>query len=155
MNIGKADIRGADLSLMMRWKLIQKLTMATRLAYSYQSAKDVTDPQNPSYKNQLPYSPEHTGSLSAIFQYEPMSLSAQSVFSSLRYRPGDPIPENRLQAWSTLDIRLGWTKVTAAERKHEIFIELNNALNRQYEIIRFYPMPRVQYRVGYSFNIHS
>lgn len=155
MNIGKADIRGADLSLMMRWKLIQKLTMATRLAYSYQSAKDVTDPQNPSYKNQLPYSPEHTGSLSAIFQYGPMSLSAQSVFSSLRYRPGDPIPENRLQAWSTLDIRLGWTKVTAAERKHEIFIELNNALNRQYEIIRFYPMPRVQYRVGYSFNIHS
>lgn len=155
MNIGKADIRGIDLSILARWRKFAGIGISTRMAYGYQQTKDITDPNGLSYKNPLPYAPEHSGSASVVADWKAFYLSYHIVFSSYRYRPGDPVPDNLVQGWATNDIKAGWSKKDRKGRQHECFFELNNLFNTQYEIIRYYPMPGFQFRAGYIFSMHK
>lgn len=148
MNFGRVDIKGIDVSLQLEKKIGQESQLSARLAYTFQQALDKTDKQSSLYNTQLPYTPEHSGSIILNAVLRQWSLSYNVVLSGYRYRMGEPIPENLLKEWGTHDISVSYTIAPQQAISYKLLLELNNIFNKQYEIIRYYPMPGFHYRVG-------
>ena len=148
LNIGKVEIKGIDVNVLTRWKQWNAISFTTRVSYTYQDAKDVSNPSSPLYKKQIPYTPEHSGAVGINIGYKNFDFSYNVLLSSYRYRLGDQIPENLVKEWATQDITLGYILKSKAKNNYRITAELNNIINRQYEVIKQYPMPRFNYRIG-------
>ena len=153
LNIGRSDAKGIDAAAHIDLKQWRKTMIALRLSYSYQDARDMSDPSLASYKQQIPYTPVHSGSASLSVLIKEFSIAYNILASSYRYKLGDPIPQNVVQGFTTHDISVGYD-VLVKSRRYKFLAEANNIFNTQYEIIRYYPMPRFNYRVGLivSFN---
>jgi vitamin B12 transporter len=147
-NIGTVKIKGLDATLHLHFKEIGGLQLASNISYTFQQALDLSDASLTSYKTQLPYTPMHTSSVNVSAQYKNAALSYNLLASSYRYRQGDAIAENLLQGWSSHDVSLAYT----LKENYKIVAEANNFLNTQYEIIRYYPMPRFNYRISLIVN---
>ncbi len=147
-NIGTVKIKGLDATLHLIFNEWHGIKLLSNISYTFQQALDVSDGASSLYKTQLPYTPLHTGSVSVSAQYKKATVSYNLLASSYRYRQGDAIPENLLQGWSSHDVSLAY----ALKENYKIVAEANNIFNTQYEIIRFYPMPRFNYRI--SFIVH-
>jgi vitamin B12 transporter len=147
-NIGSVKIKGLDATLHLLFNDWRGIKLSSNISYTFQQALDISDATSSLYKTQLPYTPMHTGSVSMSAQYKKAVLSYNLLASSYRYRQGDAIAENILQGWSSHDISLAYT----LKENYKIIAEANNIFNNQYEIIRYYPMPRFNYRI--SFIVH-
>jgi vitamin B12 transporter len=147
-NIGRVKIKGVDATLHLIFKERRNLKLSSNISYTFQQALDVSDATLTSYKTQLPYTPMHTGSVSMSAQYKKTVFSYNLLASSYRYRQGDAIAENLLQGWSSHDVSLAYTLT----ENYKIIAEANNLFNTQYEIIRYYPMPRFNYRISFIAN---
>ncbi len=153
LNIGLTEIKGADIVLNGQLQPLGPVSIGARLSYTFQQALDMSDPASTLYKSQLPYTPIHSGSAGLRINYGQADLSLNFLFSGYRYRLGDPVPDNFIEGWGTQDLSLGYTLLTRREARYRLLLELNNLLNRQYEIIKYYPMPRFSYRVGITAHI--
>lgn len=148
LNIGKVNIRGMDAGLHFVFRQWAKVEIATNIAYTFQKAQDVSQPGTPQYKTQLPYTPEHSGSINLNANYRKLTFSYNLLLSSYRYRPGDQTSENKVKGWSTHDISMSYAFASKNYWDYKLLTEVNNTYNHQYEIIRYYPMPRFNYRIG-------
>ena len=148
LNIGKVEVKGADIGAHFNWKKWEQFEISTHLSYCYQHATDNSDPASALYKNQLPYTPQHSGSISLHIQRNNIGLNYNAILSSFRYRPGEQIPENLVKEWATQDLSASYEINTRNKMKVRLLAEANNVMNNQYEIIKYYPMPRFNYRIG-------
>ncbi len=148
-NIGIVKILGFDATASIALYDYKKIKITSSIAYTYQQAKDVTDKITTAYNTQLPYTPMHTGSVNISVDYKNVFLNYNFLGSSLRYKQGDAIPENALNPWSSHDISFGYT----ANEKYKIVLDANNIFNKQYEIIKFYPMPKFNYSLSLTINL--
>ena len=147
-NIGKVNIKGTDVAAHFRLMPMGIFRITSDLSYSFQQALDISDKNSTLYKTQLPYTPKHSGSADISINYKSFGLSWNLLFSSYRYRSGDPIPENLVQGFSTDDLSFNWSFSKSENADYKLTAEANNIFNTQYEIIRYYPMPRFNYRIG-------
>ncbi len=147
-NIGTVKIKGLDATLHLLFKEWNIVKLSSNISYTFQQALDVSDANSTLYKTKLPFTPMHTGSVSMSAQYKKAVFSYNLLVSSYRYRQGDAIPENLLQGWSSHDVSLAYT----LKENYKIIAEANNIFNTQYEIIRYYPMPRFHYRISFIAN---
>ncbi|MFN0083475.1 MAG: TonB-dependent receptor plug domain-containing protein [Ferruginibacter sp.] len=154
-NIGKTAIKGLDVAIHLQLKEWRKLVVRTDIAYTFQQAQDVTNRTSALYKSQIPYTPKHSGSSTLGIQYKNASLNYNVLFSSYRYRPGDPIFENLLQPWSSSDLSFSYSFRENYSANYKIIFEMNNIFNEQYEIIRYYPMPLNNYRLTIQFSLKN
>ena len=148
MNIGKVDIKGLDVAAHINLKEWKKLDISTGFSYSFQDAEDLSDPTAATYKSQLPYTPKHSGSVNISIGFKKISFNYNVLASSYRYRPGDPIPENIVQGWGTHDVSVSYQFNSKKYWEYKFIAEANNIFNKQYDIIKFYPMPGFNYRLG-------
>ena len=146
-NIGKARINGADAALHFTLPAYNNINLSSNLSYSFQQAFDLTDINSDLYKTQLPYTPKHSGSININTAYKKAVLSYNILMSAERYRAGNATPENIVQGWSSNDISLSYL-ITDKSAQYKIVTEANNIFNKQYEVIRYYPMPRFNYRLS-------
>ncbi|RYY45824.1 MAG: TonB-dependent receptor [Chitinophagaceae bacterium] len=155
LNIEKVQIKGLDLSANTGW-FLKNLHFSARVAYTYQDAANFSDRSSSSYKNQLAYTPKHSGAIGFGMEYKQFTINYNGVLSSYRYRLGDQIPENVVKEWASHDISLGYRLTTKTGRSdYRLTFELNNIFNSQYEVIKFYPMPRLNYRIGIIANFNQ
>ena len=150
-NIGKVKIKGVDATLHINFADWKNLKFTTAISYTYQQALDVSDKTSNAYNTQLPYTPAHSGSVNFSVDYKNTTFSYNFIGSSLRYRQGDIIPENALNPWSSNDFSLAYNYKT----DHKIILEANNIFNKQYEIIKYYPMPKFNYRITFTTKIKT
>ena len=148
LNIGKVAIKGVDATVHAKWKLRGNIQLSSKLSYTYQSAKDNSDPTSPLYKKQIPYTPEHSGAIGMNIGYKNLSFSYNALLSSYRYRLGDQTLENLAKEWATQDINISYSIKTIKNNTYRLRAELNNIFNKQYEVIKYYPMPGFNYRIG-------
>ena len=146
-NIGKVSIKGIDIAFHTKLKEWKKIQLSTDVTYSFQQVLDVTDKTLKTYNTQLPYTPKHSGSITFSAEYRRALLNYNIILSSYRYKQGDAIFENVLQPWATNDISLSYLLGKKELSNYRIILEANNIFNTQYEIIKYYPMPRFNYRI--------
>lgn len=152
MNVGTVEIRGLDAAvhiIFFKWKNID---VSLNGNYSYQYAVDLSNAFSSTYKKQLPYTPKHSGAVNLNISFRNFSCNYNLTSSSYRYRLGEQIPDNYLSGWSTLDMTISYRFATGRQTITRFFFEANNMGNKQYEIIKYYPMPRFNYRAGLTVN---
>jgi vitamin B12 transporter len=151
LNLGKVNIKGVDVTAEAGGDLCSRLSWFTRVAYTWQQALDVTDPSSTTYKNRIPYTPDHSGSGLVSFQYRKWSAGYSLLFSGARYTLGENNPYNQLAGWGTQDVfvsrnlSLKWCRIN-------IKAEMDNLSNQHYDIVRYFPMPGRSYKINLLFS---
>jgi hypothetical protein len=147
MNLGYVEIRGADVSGQLTWRLPSETFLQTALTYTHQRAQDFTDPAEPiTYGGQIAYIPRHSGSFIANATRGAWSLNYSLIYVGERYHNSANIPANHEQPWYTHDLTLSTTFRLAATR-YRLAGEVNNLLNQSYDVILNYPMPGRNYKL--------
>lgn len=150
MNYGLVNVLGVDVNAHISYTINALFALKLSGNYSYQSAIDKTDPSGKSYGQQIPYTPEHSGSMGCGFSAKWFDLVYSALVTGERYTLGQSTSENRLDPYFDHNIALsGRFEIKAIVLGFKA--EMLNLSNKQYEVISGYPMPGRNYRVKLSF----
>lgn len=158
MNLGLVEIIGTDVNLQAEM-LLGNVRLRPQLAYTYQRAKDMTNPGNEVepgdtfYGDQIPYTPWHSGSFSLMADYKNWSFNYSAIYVGKRYdAQQDNIQYNYVQPWYTHDLsvqkKFGW-----AGHQFKISLEMNNIFNQYYDVVLNYPMPGRNFKLIVNFTL--
>ena len=147
LNLGKVHIKGVDIEAEADFQPLRDLTLTGRIQYTYQDARDVTDPATPYYHDQIPYIPWHSGSAIVGLSYKGWDLNYSFIYAGERYNEQENIVYNHMEPWYTNDLSLmyrwKWGKMS-----WKATLEVNNLLDQDYDVIVNYPMPKRNYNVS-------
>ena len=146
INLGRVDIWGADLNGETSFRLAEKHRLLATLNYTWQHAVDKTDPASAYYGDQIPYTPEHSGACSVAWENPWLNLACHATGSSERYATVQNVAANRLPGYAEWGLAFyrsfRWKKATLSVRA-----DLQNLGDKQYGIVRNYPMPGRSYKL--------
>ncbi len=152
LNLGKVHIKGLDVETELEVRAARELILAGRLQYTYQDARDVTDPADTYYNHQIPYIPWHSGSAIFSASYRQWDFNYSFIYAGKRYNQQENIDYNYMPAWYTSDLslmyRFRWVKTRC-----KATLEVNNLLDQQYDVILNYPMPGRNYAISMEVEI--
>ena len=151
-NIGKVDIKGVDIGFKTQTRQRNGWFGSLTANYTYQQAQDVTSPQSSTYQQQIPYTPKHTLALNAGLNYKQAGVYFNHILSSSRYYSANNLPEYLVPGYSISDASAVYKFVTGKLPAVASF-EVNNLFNKNYSIIRSYPMPGRSYRLSIQITI--
>lgn len=147
VNLGKVDIKGADISFEVRQKAWKNYYFTACWNHSYQRALDVTTKESPTYDNQIAYAPRIYGSGRIGISTPFIDIAYAVIYSGHRYATGQNLAENDLPGYSDHSISFE-KRFTAYKRKMDVKAEFMNILNSNYEVIRNFPMSGRSLRIG-------
>ena len=155
LNLGTVKINGVDAKADVSLFLPMNFTLRTRLNYTYQTAIDVTNPNDTYYGHQIPYIPWHSGSVVLSLDWQSnrgdhYGFNYSFIYVGERYSQQENTVYNHVQPWYTHDLSLygewqiqrWWLKAN---------LEINNLLGQDYEVIQNYPMPKQNVRCTLAF----
>ena len=146
LNLGRVHIDGIDVQAQGSWMALKNLRLSSRLQYTYQRARDVTDKNTSYYGDQIPYTPWHSGSATLMADYKAWGIAYNFVYTGERYCQQENILYNHVEPWYTSDVHLSW-RHTFERTLCKATLEVNNLFDQQYDVIINYPMP------GRNFNV--
>ncbi|WP_026110140.1 TonB-dependent receptor [Flavobacterium sp. WG21] len=142
-NIGQVKGKGIESAVDMKMHF-GKVNLTTHLTYTYSESRDYTKfagLELSSYGDQIPYTPWHSGSGILNADYKSWNFNYSFIYVGKRYNGNvNNIKINEVQPWYTHDLAVQ-KMFSFHQYKIKGTIELNNALNQQYEVIYNYPMP--------------
>jgi vitamin B12 transporter len=155
INIAKAEGVGADVGIRTESQLGNLYKGLISINYSYQRARNMTDPTESTYKNQLPYTPQHLINLNTGISRKNWGLYYNQMFSSLRFYNNNnntTYKDDYLPAYGLADLSLIYK---GRYRMYPIMLsaELNNLYNTNYVVVRSYPMPGRSFRISFQITI--
>ena len=152
LNLGDVRIKGIDVEAEADYQVGRDLMATVRAQYTYQDARDVTDPSTSYYNDQIPYIPWHSGSAIVGLTYRSWQLNYSFIYAGERYDEQENILYNHVEPWYTSDLSLRY-QCTWHRVLYTMMLEVNNVLDQQYEVIVNYPMPGRNYAVTLSVEI--
>ncbi len=181
VNFGRVEIKGVDATLSLGIPMGQKMALDVDASYTYQYAVDKTDSKKSYYRHQLPYTPRHSGNVSAVWRNPWVIVGWQMQAVGERWSMIQCTDEYRMKAYQehsftlSREFSLGKRKMNTgagngsrenaseesalygnasrrnfsrASRRNfsrgsdlKLSFSLLNAFNKQYEVIKYYPMP--------------
>ena len=150
--MGEVEIKGADVNVSTEIPLHKKVNMMLSGSYTYQHAIDLTNPEAKNYKDQIPYTPRHTGNGSATIETPWVNISYIIMAVGERYAMPQNIKANKIDAYAEQNISLNRTfelKNVSLRLQGEIL----NLANTQYDVIQYYPMPGRSWRLSVAVNL--
>nr|WP_067059789.1 TonB-dependent receptor [Mucilaginibacter sp. L294] len=151
-NLGKVDIKGIDAGFKTQTIQQNGWSMLLSTNYTYQQALDVSNPENSTYKQQIPYTPKHTLALNAGINYKQAGVYFNHILSSGRYYAGNNLPEYFVPGYAVSDASAVYNFIKG-KTPVQASLEVNNLSNKNYSIIRSYPMPGRSYRLSLQITI--
>lgn len=144
-NLGSVEIKGIDATASIALQPWENIRINLSGNYTYQRALDVTNPdldseEGRTYKHQIAYTPRVSGSGQAGIETPWINLSYSFLFSGKRYQQGENIAENRLDSYSDHSISAS-RSFKIMQTNTSVSVEVLNIADKNYEIIRNFPMP--------------
>lgn len=152
MNVGEVETLGLDVNLATEWKLTEHYKLYLTGTYNFMQAEDITDRNAKIWRNQIAYTPRHSGNGSCTLETPWANLTYNCAVVSERYRLAQNSFDNRIEPYTdhslSLSRRFEWNR-------HRLRVQLDalNLGNQNYEIVRFYPMPGRNYRITINYNL--
>ena len=115
-------------------------------------AEDVTDRDSKLWRNQIVYTPRHSGSGSVTWSTPWVDVAYNVVYASERYRMAQNSADNRIRPYADHSLSLFRT---FSWGRHALRLQAD-ALNlggKNYEIVRFYPMPGRNYKFTVTYDL--
>lgn len=147
MNFGEAQIAGVDANAQLQIALPGGMGLMADAGYSFQHAVDVTDPTAKNYRHQLPYTPRHSGKFTLSFLNPYVNVSYILTAIGERFMLPQNTLRNRMDGYAEHSFSANREFAFGACR-FMLQGELLNVGNRQYEVIRYYPMPGFSWRLS-------
>lgn len=147
LNLGKVHIKGIEAMAEVGLEPAKDWKVTARLQYTYQDARDVTDPNTSYYKDQIPYIPWHSGAAILGLSWRELDLAYSFIYSGERYSQQENILYNHLQPWYTHDM-----SVVYHARRWSARLDVNNIFSQDYDVILNYPMPKRNYMLTLEYN---
>lgn len=144
-NIGISDAIGVEFTELIQ-KKIQQHTLGMRINYTFQYTQDISDPNSPTYRHILSYSPLHSGSVELDYSWKKLSFFILTSYLGERYALNQNIPSNLLDGYLLVDAGASYTQKL---RKSELTLRLtvNNITNKQYSYINYFVMPGTHFNL--------
>lgn len=152
LNLGLVDIKGIDVSAQLTVSPVSELSITGRVQYTYQSAIDVTNPEDNYYKDQIPYIPHHSGSAVVNAAWRGWGLNYSWIYVGERYNQQENIRYNYTQPWYTSDVSVS-KDFRFGNIRMRALAEVNNLFSQDYDVILNYPMPKRNYRFSITVEI--
>ena len=150
-NVGKVETKGIDLTAQASGNLRKGWDWYVQTAYSYMDARDVTDRTLAAWHNQLPYTPRHSGSASLTLENPFIDLTYNLIWTGARYSMQINMPSTRMKGYTDHSITLSHTFILG-QNKLKLQADALNLGGRNYEVVRFYPMPGRNYKFTVQYN---
>lgn len=139
-NFGRVRINGLNATMAARIEPLHGFAAELSASYMLQKALDVTDPASIYYKNQIPYTPRHSGNavLTILTPWLDVAYTVQMCGSRYAMQQNtseyeiDGYAEHTLSVSRELKFRR-WSATLQAS--------VRNLTDERYEVIRYYPMP--------------
>lgn len=153
-NLGSVEIKGIDATGNLSLQPWEKIRINLSGNYTYQRALDVTSSdvntsEGRTYEHQIAYTPRVSASGQAGIETPWINLSYSFLFSGKRYMQGENIAENRLDSYSDHSISAS-RSFNIMKTKTSVGIEVLNIADKNYEIIKSFPMPGRSVRASIS-----
>ena len=150
LNLGRVHIKGLDVEASAASRLGRDIIATLRAQYTYQDARDVTDPTTSYYRDQIPYIPWHSGSAILSLSYRSLDVNYSFIYAGERYNQQENSKYNYMQPWYTSDLSASY-RFSLKGAQLRLQLEVNNLLSQDYDVILNYPMPKRNY--GLSLDI--
>lgn len=151
MNMGEVDIRGLDVNLSARLALPGgDMHLRADASYTMQKAVDVTLKESKTYKHQIPYTPEHSGTASLSFDNPWVNASWLLTVVGQRYSLPQNIEANRMEGYTEHQLSLHRT-FRLRQGEVRLQAEALNMGDATYDVIRCYPMPGRSFRASITY----
>ena len=174
LNLGLVKINGLDVNAQLHFVLPKDFYLTAKAQYTYQTAIDVTDPNDSYYGDQIPYIPWHSGSAVGMFgwqnDWQQYGLNYSFIYVGERYNQQENIIYNYTQPWYTHDLSVfgEWNIQPTAKRSTgvadlpstakrsispitlRVALDINNLLSQDYDVIINYPMPKRNFKCTVS-----
>jgi len=147
VNLGKVKITGFDLSVLTQISMAENTKFVLTGNYSYQKAIDITDKSDKNYKDQIPYTPIHSGSASASIENPWINFSYSLVLASKSYSSTSNNDWGEIKGHSDHIISLNKTFILK-NYKLRFQADITNFTNKTYYIVKDYPMPGRAYNIS-------
>jgi outer membrane cobalamin receptor len=145
LNLGEVSITGIDAEMKLESKIHKNFLMDITLHYTYQHAIDVTDSNAKNYQHQIPYTPRHSASGILSLQTKYINISYSAFYVGERYVLGQNTLDNLIAAY--WDHGIAFYQTFAIKKiKLSLRAELLNISNKNYEVIKNYPMAGRQFQ---------
>jgi outer membrane cobalamin receptor len=108
--------------------------------YSLQRARDHTNPQSPFYDYQIAYIPLHSGSASLGWENPWVNIALSGHAIGERWSTNEHQNSTHINRYAELNAT-AWRQFHIGKPVVELRLDMKNLLDKQYEIVRNYPMP--------------
>lgn len=153
-NVGQTRIYGGEASLDASWKWGKKWKAGLALNYTFQRALDYSDPASPTYKDQLAYTPVHSGNADLTLSFGKTGLLISNYAVAMRYMLNENVPQNEVPGFWITDIGVYHTFAFRKDQLLTLRGTVKNVFNQSYAFIRSYVMPGTNYLITLSYAIH-
>lgn len=147
VNLGKVRITGFSVATNGYIHLTDQLQMQISGNYTYQKAIDVTSQEDKNYKDQIPYTPLHSGAASFSLENPWVNFGYSLLINGKTYADMQNIARNEIDGYTDHSISLN---KTIHIKSYEIRLQgdVTNLSNKMYYVIKDYPMPGRGYRLS-------
>lgn len=148
INMGRVNIGGVDVILHSVFRASVAHSLLLNANYSFVHAADRTDVASRSYGKQPAYMPRHTLGASLAWENPWVNLSISLTSLSQRWSTNEHAAGTLMPTYT----EWGIGAYRAVKIKGKVMLKLRadllNAFDKQYEVVRRYPMPGRHWRAG-------
>lgn len=139
-NFGRVRINGLNATMAARIEPLHGFAAELSASYMLQEALDVTDPASIYYKNQIPYTPRHSGNavLTILTPWLDVAYTVQMCGS--RYAMQQNTSEYEIDGYAEHTLSLS-RELKFRRWSATLQASVRNLTDERYEVIRYYPMP--------------
>ena len=149
VNVGKVNILEFDATA----KAVRHLgrhTLTATASYSLQQARNHTNRESPNYGNQIAYIPEHTGAFSLGWENPWANITFNGHAIGKRWASNEHLEGTDIDGYTECGLTV-WRSFHIGKPVAEIRFDVKNLFNKQYEIVRSYPMPGRSWQLTLNF----
>ena len=152
VNVGKVRVLGADLTVNGEWPIAKGHVVEFSGCYSFQQAENRTNEDSPYYGYQIAYIPKHTGSAAIGWENPWVNVSLHGSGISSRWANNQHYEGTEIAGYWEMGLTL-YRNFRWKEQCWEARMDLKNMFNKQYEIVRYYPMPGRSWQVSLKYEL--
>ena len=151
MNLGQVQICGTDVNLGGVLSFAGGRRVNLQGTYSFQHAIDITNENDKNYRDQIPYTPRHSGTFTASLLGRWVNVGYMMSAVGKRYALPQNVKSNLIEGYVEHSISAG-RGFSLGSCRLNLQLECQNFTNVQYEVVQYYPMPGRSFRFTLKFD---
>lgn len=150
INVGKVRVLGLDATADLTHRFSNKHSLTFKASYSLQNAENRTNSESPYYGYQIAYTPIHSGSVSLCYENPFVNITLHGTGMSNRSSNNEHYEDSNIAGFFETGITI-FKSFKILHNELTLRGDIKNLFNKQYEIVKAYPMPGISYQISINY----